>query len=68
MNEETKKQRVKVQFTETYTYDLEFEISENETISDVIQKTPLLINKDADWIKSNRDDIHVESSFNFEIK
>lgn len=62
------KQRVKAQFTEIYAYELEFEVDENETITDVIQKTPLLINRDADWIKSNRDDIHVESSFNFEIK
>ena len=61
-----KEQRVKVQFTETYTYELEIEVYENETILDAIHETDLLINRDANWIESHRDAICVET--NFEIK
>lgn len=55
-----KKQRIMV--TETYSYEIEIEVFDGETIEDAFHETPLLIHRDKEWFEEPRV-MHTETTW-----
>lgn len=59
---------VRVTLTETYIYDVEITVEDNENIREAIMDIDLLIDKDREFAEQlrNEDNLHVETNYDYD--